>query len=464
MTDSRRYRDRSRSPARSGPSDAAKIAARKAKLAMWKAKKAANEKEEQERKAAEQEKKKMDEMLAKGHIPKSLKELIQDDDATESKADMEVEIPTNKLKRVIGPGGDIIRGIEKQSKCRIQHTKNDQEMGVAFGASYKTRVDAQSQTITLKLFGSQDACATARELIMNAVENKEQKAKQRAKEYEKKKEEKRAQRQIYHLRHARDYEALGNPNNREEAELKFQQINKAYESLMTTDEDQQRVSSSAKTVAELGISLANESELRASVASLPERLAEIKKALIETYKSHARDIAVQWRAGFSVLLYGRDRASEDIRHGESNIDGPSLRSLEQQRALSEFSRIPRLHFGASIDHVNAPLIWDLQTKDRFAWLWHHVPTFKPYIREASLSSLPSLFLGRKEACTQESAAVGLFNICKEKFLASNENTLKAFLTEFKDHDILQTRKMNDASDILCIPLEPGPLRQLLTIC
>jgi hypothetical protein len=79
----------------------------------------------------------------------------------------------------------------------------------------------------------------------------------------------------------------------------------------------------------------------------------------------------------------------------SNIDGPSLRSLEQQRALSEFSRIPRLHFGASIDHVNAPLIWDLQTKDRFAWLWHHVPTFKPYIREASLSSLPSLFLGRK---------------------------------------------------------------------
>ncbi|KAI8103664.1 hypothetical protein M9435_004998 [Picochlorum sp. BPE23] len=290
MTDSRIYRDRSRSPARSGPSDAAKIAARKAKLAMWKAKKAANEvtkshddhedpldafmsnevlpevkeKEEQERKAAEQEKKKMDEMLAKGHIPKSLKELIQDDDATESKADMEVEIPTNKLKRVIGPGGDIIRGIEKQSKCRIQHTKNDQEMGVAFGASYKTRVDAQSQTITLKLFGSQDACATARELIMNAVENKEQKAKQRAKEYEKKKEEKRAQRQIYHLRHARDYEALGvplgtpkadikvafrklamiwhpdkNPNNREEAELKFQQINKAYESLMTTDEDQQ---------------------------------------------------------------------------------------------------------------------------------------------------------------------------------------------------------------------------------
>lgn len=33
----------------------------------------------------------------------------------------------------------------------------------------------------------------------------------------------------------------------------------------------------------------------------------------------------------------------------------------------------------------------------------------------------------------------LFNVCKEKFLASNENILKTFLTEFKDHDILQTK-------------------------
>lgn len=81
----------------------------------------------------------------------------------------------------------------------------------------------------------------------------------------------------------------------------------------------------------------------------------------------------------------------------------------------------------------------------------------------------------REACTQESAAVvlsslsnnarevfrciadaqldpggqggitfqRLFNVCKEKFLASNETILKAFLTEFKDHDILQTRYVVD---------------------
>ena len=81
-------------------------------------------------------------------------------------------------------------------------------------------------------------------------------------EYDKKREEKARNRQIYHMRHTRDYEALGvpigtsktdikaayrklakmwhpdrHPENLEEAKVKFQGINKAYESLMTTDED-----------------------------------------------------------------------------------------------------------------------------------------------------------------------------------------------------------------------------------
>lgn len=51
----------------------------------------------------------------------------------------------------------------------------------------------------------------ARDMIDEAVENREQKAKQRQKEYERKREAKSAQRQLYHLRHTLDYEALGVP-------------------------------------------------------------------------------------------------------------------------------------------------------------------------------------------------------------------------------------------------------------
>ena len=325
----------------------------------------------------------------------------------------------------------------------------------------------------------------------------------------------------------------------------------------------QKASGSTKSVSELGITLANESELRASVARLPERLQAEKQRLVQRYLSNARRMASQWYAGFSLLFYGygskyellksilkecsvgfpavlidglstrityksilmnvlataRDcktlhlpkmneeellaEIKEEAKHQRifvmvSNIEGPSLRSPNVQRGLSELSQIEKLHFGASIDHVNAPLVWDLQMKDRFSWVWHHVPTFKPYVREVNMSSLPSLFLGRKEACTQESAAVvlsslsnnarevfrciadaqldaenasggitfqTLFNVCKERFLASNENILKAFLTEFKDHDILQTKRDGSTTaDVLHIPLDDNSLRTLLSLC
>lgn len=116
---------------------------------------------------------------------------------------------------------------------------------------------------TLQLFGDAKAVEAAVAAIDEAVANKEQKAKQREKEYEKKKEEKRRIRQIYHMRHARDYEALELPlgaskvevkkayrklavkwhpdkhqaGDAEAAKLKFQEIQQAYDRLMSTNED-----------------------------------------------------------------------------------------------------------------------------------------------------------------------------------------------------------------------------------
>jgi len=78
-----------------------------------------------------------------------------------------------------------------------------------------------------------------------------------------------------------------------------------------------------------------------------------------------------------------------------NIDGPGLRDLGSQRLLSEMSALPNVHLAASVDHVNAPLLWDLQTKDRFGWLWHHVPTFQPYVNEVVAAAVPSLLVGRR---------------------------------------------------------------------
>ena len=274
-------------------------AARLAKLAVWKANKAAQqptssvlqeeeedpldafmssevlpevkEKEAKELREALEEQKKLDEAMKRGQIPKALKDLIEDPDA-EERADLEVSIPAKAVKRVIGPSGETVKGMEKKSGCRIQVKKSDMSMQLGFGSSFKDQVDAHASNagkdsmVTLCIFGKESNCETARQLIMEAVENKEEKAKQRARAYEKKKEEKRAQRQLYHLRHSKDYEALGvplgtskadvkvafrklaliwhpdkNPNNREEAEARFQEISKAYDSLMATDEDREEL-------------------------------------------------------------------------------------------------------------------------------------------------------------------------------------------------------------------------------
>lgn len=142
---------------------------------------------------------------------------------------------------------------------------------------------------TIMIFGDSQKCEHARSMLMEAVENKDQKQKQRQKvcsnnkalnmpcivyadvsspqlccvqEYDRKKEEKQRNRQIYLMRHAFDYEMLEvpvgtpkselkaayrklalkwhpdkHPNNVEEAQEKFQKITKAYEVLMSTDEE-----------------------------------------------------------------------------------------------------------------------------------------------------------------------------------------------------------------------------------
>jgi hypothetical protein len=227
----------------------------------------------EEKKKEEEEKAKLKELYAKGKTPKALQDLLQDEDDKDESPDMEIEVPSNKLKLVIGPGGEKIKWIEKRTKCRIQRTKDAATLEAGFGASGVqanlaaaiANAHAHSKgpiMVKLHLFGNQSQCEAAEQLIQAAIENKEEKEKQRQKQYGKKKDTRKRERQIYHLRHARDYEALGLPmgaskaeckaayrrlalqwhpdkniGNREEAEKKFQDISKAYESLMSTDED-----------------------------------------------------------------------------------------------------------------------------------------------------------------------------------------------------------------------------------
>ena len=62
--------------------------------------------------------------------------------------------------------------------------------------------------------------------------------------------------------------------------------------------------------------------------------------------------------------------------------------------LSELAALPNVHLAASVDHVNAALLWDLQTRDRFGWVWHNATCYTPYFREVGFAGARRAGRGR----------------------------------------------------------------------
>lgn len=243
---------------------------------------------------------------------------LEESSDEEPEPDLEIKIPTNRVKLLVGPGGETIKNIQRKSKARIQIKKEEEELNRAFGSGPIERPkpqqykgprapkgtaqltgpaaaaapkpaaaegagegedgdgeDGQQQQqrfTTVEIFGDAKQVEKAVAMIEEAVANKEQKQKQRQAQYDKKREQKHRDRQLYHLRHARDYEELGlpmgaskmdikkaykklavqwhpdkHPNNQEEASKRFQEIAAAYNRLMSSNEDDHVAQLTSKT-------------------------------------------------------------------------------------------------------------------------------------------------------------------------------------------------------------------------
>ncbi|KAL0832706.1 hypothetical protein ABMA28_000889 [Loxostege sticticalis] len=177
-----------------------------------------------------------------------------------------------------------------------------------------------------------------------------------------------------------------------------------------------------------------------------------------------------------------------------NIDGVMLRNAKAQATLSSLSQIKNIHTIATIDHINAPLLWDHSKLSKFKFTWWDVTTFLPYTEETSfensimtqrsgalqLSSLRSVY----QSLTTN--AKGIFNViikhqlenqklshyqglpfkdlyskCREQFLVSSDLALRAQLTEFLDHKLVKMKRSYDGSENLVIPIENTLLQQFL---
>lgn len=177
-----------------------------------------------------------------------------------------------------------------------------------------------------------------------------------------------------------------------------------------------------------------------------------------------------------------------------NIDGPMLRGEKTQSALGQLASLPSLHLVASLDHINAPLVWDQFKLSQFNWLWWECVTFQHYAEETSYEN--SLLVQQTGALALSSLthvlrsltpnARGIFKLlvkfqlenkdnpsytglsfqdfyqrCREAFLVNSDLTLRTQLTEFKDHKLIRTRKGADGVEYLTVAVDASTLMDFL---
>ena len=69
-----------------------------------------------------------------------------------------------------------------------------------------------------------------------------------------------------------------------------------------------------------------------------------------------------------------------------NIDSVSLRNDKSSTLLSLLAECPCIYMIASVDHINAPLLWDHNKSKRFNWIWHDATSFSPWISESTFEN------------------------------------------------------------------------------
>jgi len=178
-----------------------------------------------------------------------------------------------------------------------------------------------------------------------------------------------------------------------------------------------------------------------------------------------------------------------------NIDGPTLRTSKVQTALACLASHPMVHLVCSIDHINAPLIWDQQCLSKLNLIWFDCTTFLPYMEEAggsdslmvrqtgqlALASLGSVWASltpnakkiyiiiikyQIENIDESDHYPGfsfmeLYRKCRAEFLVASDLALRAQLTEFRDHKLVKSKKGNDGGEYLTIPLDKPTMTAFL---
>ncbi|PYH76377.1 putative origin recognition complex subunit 2 [Aspergillus uvarum CBS 121591] len=208
-------------------------------------------------------------------------------------------------------------------------------------------------------------------------------------------------------------------------------------------------------------------------------------------------------------LNARDSDSPPITVIINSIDAPSLRRATNQALLARLAATPQINLLATADTPNVLLMWDLNLRDQFNFVFHDCTTFAPFDAEFDVVEEVSALLGRKGqrvggkegvefvlkslpenarnlyqllltellsasdeghlsddegedgggggggARGEDAAGIefrALYQKAAEEFIASSEMMFRTLLKEFHDHQMITSRMDASGMEILGVPL------------
>jgi origin recognition complex subunit 2 len=109
-----------------------------------------------------------------------------------------------------------------------------------------------------------------------------------------------------------------------------------------------------------------------------------------------------------------------------SLDSPILRLAKNQQILSSLASNKHITLVASVDHVNAPLLFDSLKASRYNFLWHDATTFVPLRTELSFD-ISTYLSGATSATASVGGLSGIKNVLNN--LTSNSRTLYLLLLQ-----------------------------------
>lgn len=176
-----------------------------------------------------------------------------------------------------------------------------------------------------------------------------------------------------------------------------------------------------------------------------------------------------------------------------NIDGVALRTMEVQEMLAEVAALDGVNLAASVDHVNAPLLWDGALAAKFAWVWMKCDTLMGYEQETMFATKGGILKGGEERKVEAAVALlrslsgrarkvfrmlaeeqtkgeegaisfgNLFEKARRAYLVADAASLRLILTELRTHELLEEKRASDGSTMIKIPLAEAELKEVLDI-